>query len=282
MLNQDLSLIYFISKERSSHTHAQAYSYSLITKNEKRLVYQDGEIFDLVPGFERNQFFYSSNTDELKERPPMFYKPVSDHPMTEVYSYEGALDFKRHTKHPGFDGQLRWWVDRGVLYVSHNNGTYRVNWISKSTSQVLLSTKYPLLLVGVSESNVRAWVEKDRQDNTPIQYLHLSQDSWARSKKTKLPFEILSPRWAGSSHYIIGHTPASEDTPSKIVSIDTQKSCWGYLVESNINLVDPYYDSIHERIYYAAQSGEEFQISFLSRKPTPTHCSDINPSDKKD
>lgn len=97
----------FISRERPAHRHRQLYEMNLETKQERRLTYQDGEVFEGTLSPDDQSIFYTSTTDEIKERPLLFYPELKSEPfpMTEIYRIKPKDDqHERWTQRPGFDG----------------------------------------------------------------------------------------------------------------------------------------------------------------------------------
>lgn len=107
--------IYYISRDRMSHRQRQLYELDLKSKQEKRLTFQDGEVLEVVASPFEGSLFYSSTTDELKERPPLLF-PESKNaawPNTEIYRIRPDDDLhERWTLTPGFDGEM--WVQNDM------------------------------------------------------------------------------------------------------------------------------------------------------------------------
>ena len=97
----------FISRERPAHKHRQLYEMNLDTKQERRITYQDGEVFEGTMSPDDQTIFYTSTTDEIKERPILFYPELKAEPfpMTEIYRIKPKDELhERWTSRPGFDG----------------------------------------------------------------------------------------------------------------------------------------------------------------------------------
>lgn len=83
----------FISRNRPKHQQPQVYEYIFLSKLEKRLTYQDGEIYDAVYDSNKNYFYYSSTTDEIKEN-STFVQNIIGLPKTQNVSTQiPALNF---------------------------------------------------------------------------------------------------------------------------------------------------------------------------------------------
>lgn len=123
----------FISRDREKHRQPQVYESIFASKFEKRLTYQDGEIYDAIYSYRKNYFFYASSTDEIKENPffmqnmmatsqtanpapgasalnsvcgtcDVYGQPL---PMTEIYesNFDGT-QIRRLTDTQNFDGAM--------------------------------------------------------------------------------------------------------------------------------------------------------------------------------
>ena len=68
-ISSDGNLVLFISKDRAAHANPQLYVYDVRTKKEKRITYQDGQVRDPLWSLDQKFIYYSSTTDEIKEKP---------------------------------------------------------------------------------------------------------------------------------------------------------------------------------------------------------------------
>jgi Tol biopolymer transport system component len=119
--SNDGKSLFYISRGRAQHKQAQAYVMDLTTRRERRLTFQDGDVFEIDRDpTSSERFFYTSTTDENKERPefirnatkapppPSYLRLVGgDLPPTEIYlSTRDGRTIRRLTNSEGFDGQL--------------------------------------------------------------------------------------------------------------------------------------------------------------------------------
>lgn len=106
----------FVSRERSEHKHRQLYEMDLTTKSEKRITYQDGDVYEGSISPDGQFVFYTSTTDEIKERPILFYPELKSEPFptTEIYRIKPDDDLhERWSQHPGFDGFIHTYQEPG-------------------------------------------------------------------------------------------------------------------------------------------------------------------------
>lgn len=99
--------ILFISRDRLSHKQRQLYELDLTSKTERRLTFQDGEVLEAVYSPYDASIFYTSTTDEIKERPQLFFPDTKTQlwPLTELYHIRGDDELhERWTNSSGFDG----------------------------------------------------------------------------------------------------------------------------------------------------------------------------------
>lgn len=99
--------VYFISRDRLAHKQRQLYALDLQTQNERRLTFQDGDVIEVAATADEGSVFYTSTTDEIKERPPLLYPETKDSvfPTTEIYRIRPEDELhERWTTNPGFDG----------------------------------------------------------------------------------------------------------------------------------------------------------------------------------
>lgn len=99
--------IYFTSRDRLSHKQRQLYVMDIDTRNERRLTFQDGDVLEIAATPDEGSVFYTSTTDEIKERPALLYPNAqgSAWPATEVYRIRPDDELhERWTESAGFDG----------------------------------------------------------------------------------------------------------------------------------------------------------------------------------
>lgn len=114
--SNDGKRLLFISRDRNAHKHRQLYEMNLESKQEKRLTYQDGEVFEGTLSPDDQSIFYTSTTDEIKERPLLFYPELKSEPFptTEIYRIKPKDDLhERWTQRPGFDGFIHTHTEPG-------------------------------------------------------------------------------------------------------------------------------------------------------------------------
>ncbi len=109
ILSRDGKKVLFISRDRSLHKQRQLYEISLETKDERRLTFQDGEVYEATLGEDDGSIYYSSTTDQIKERPLIFYPELKNSPWppTDIYRIRTGQDLhERLTDSPGYEGFL--------------------------------------------------------------------------------------------------------------------------------------------------------------------------------
>lgn len=109
VFTKDSRKVLFISRDRYAHKQRQLYELNLDTQEEKRLTFQDGDVFEAVANEDDGSIFYTSTTDSLKERPPLFFPETKTSlwPPTDIYKIKSSRDpHERWTASPGFDGFL--------------------------------------------------------------------------------------------------------------------------------------------------------------------------------
>lgn len=114
--SSDGKRLLFISRDRNSHKHRQLYEMNLENKEERRITYQDGEVFEGILSPDDQSIFYTSTTDEIKERPILFYPELKSEPFptTEIYRIKPKDDLhERWTSRPGFDGFIHTHTEPG-------------------------------------------------------------------------------------------------------------------------------------------------------------------------
>lgn len=172
-LSRDGKKLYFISRDRSLHRQRQLYEVHLETREERRLTFQDGDVFEAVVSEDDGSVYYTSTTDQIKERPVLFYPELrtAPWPTTDIYrmrpgydihdrltdtaSYEGFL----HAHSEGSGGSFliasRWTGEDLIL----------IRTSTHKTAFETLSHKPNHLLHSYTTNNKRkwrAWVEEEK------------------------------------------------------------------------------------------------------------------------
>lgn len=181
-LSQDGKKLLFVSRLRLQHRHSQVYELDLSTLQERRITFSDGTTDDPIYSQRRNYIFYSSTTDEIKERPLILQKILKssiDSPIHlglldpresgEVYS--SSLDgnaIVRWTKRPGFDGYISP-QGNDILYISIEKSQFRILKQRSPTKKpkILYRTSQPIAQVrAFGENGTVAFVQIDNSNNT--------------------------------------------------------------------------------------------------------------------
>lgn len=96
-----------ISRDRLAHRQRQLYELKLEDRSERRLTFQDGEVLEATYSPFDGTIYYASTTDEMKEKPNLFYPDLykGPWPLTEVYRIRKEDELhERLTQMTGFDG----------------------------------------------------------------------------------------------------------------------------------------------------------------------------------
>lgn len=199
-------MLFFVGEDRRSHVNPQAYAMDLLSFEERRVTFQDGQILDVVP-VAADQLVYSSSTDELKERPTLFSPTatVSPYPGSELYAsdmYGGEI--KRLTNEPGFDNLLNLRLDRSQsVTFSKWRGTnlqlWQLNW--KTGDSIPLYHKKNVHIFGADYSATTKewlWIEQTTPDQVQIKHASQFKDS-AEAIPTKST-QVQDAHWVPGQH----------------------------------------------------------------------------------
>lgn len=113
--SRDGRRLLFVSRERSLHKHRQLYELNLTTQDEKRLTFQDGDVFEGVYNMEDGSIFYTSTTDAIKERPALFYPDLArtPWPRTDLYRIKSLQEpHERWTSSLEFEGFIHVFTEK--------------------------------------------------------------------------------------------------------------------------------------------------------------------------
>jgi Tol biopolymer transport system component len=115
--------IVYISGHRS-HTNFQLYELLLSLNHERRVTFSDGDVSTPIYVENGERILYASSTDELKERPEMFYPRNSeDPPPNDLYvSDPFGVRIERLTNEPGNQSQPFLINENEFVYLSKTRG----------------------------------------------------------------------------------------------------------------------------------------------------------------
>lgn len=174
--SRDNRKILYISRERPKHKQRQLYELNLDNQQEKRLTFQDGDVYEAVMSDEDGAIFYTSTTDAIKERPPLFFpeNKSSAWPLTDIYKIRSWREpHERWTDTPSFDGFLHlqnegagWYLVSSRLVGDDmqlvRSGTAKSNF---ENFMVRPGMSY-LSFTSSPKRKWRAWVEEDKDSGT--------------------------------------------------------------------------------------------------------------------
>jgi hypothetical protein len=130
-----------LSKNRDLQKETQIYELNLDHFRERRLTYQDGNCFDAEYTPDGRHILYSSNTDEIKENPPLLHpRKPSDRPQTEIYlrDLEGD-EIQRLTFQDGYQGQLSFIRNDEILLASEKGPRLQIMKLGWKTNKAAIS-----------------------------------------------------------------------------------------------------------------------------------------------
>ena len=235
------NMLYFVGEDRRSHKNPQAYAMDLLSFEERRVTFQDGQILDIVP-VSAEDIVYSSSTDELKERPKLFSDPasLSPYPGSELYAsdlYGGEI--KRLTNESGFDNLISLRLDRPQsVTFSKWRGTslqlWQLNW--KTGDSIPLFKKKDVHVFGAEYSPTTKewlWIEQTTPEQTVIKHGPTFKDS-AESVTAK-SMKVQDAHWVpGQKRLTYVYFDGDQWKPG---FYDLEKKCGGDLFKSAYDIL---------------------------------------------
>ena len=149
-LSPDGNRLLFLSRKRKSHSNTEIYQFEFANQTEKRLTYQDSEI-QSPSYFLKQEFIYSSSTDEMKENLIPRDEQNQNQNRREIYSSDFVgQQIQRWTNSPGYDG---------IPAVGFWNGKPCIFFFSKSLKPAGIyrqssSSEKPILTLPIADVDV--------------------------------------------------------------------------------------------------------------------------------
>lgn len=243
--SSDGQKIIFISRDRMKHTHPQAYEMNLKTKKERRITFQDGEIFDVVYAKNPNFIYYSSSTDELKENPPYISQVLNpqrtlqtqslSHPFggtfppTEIYfsSIKGR-DIERLTSEKNFDGLMALGRHDTELFFSSirkgHLGLYSLHLKSNRVAP-FISSQFHDYGIQVSPDKKRVlWARSSEDGSSTALWISLADGSQAKALFSGAKLHHLEPAWHPNGQDILFVSNRDDSTNFEIYTAKSDGS----------------------------------------------------------
>ena len=294
--SDDGKRLLYVSRNKSTHKNLQAYERDLVANKEKRLTYQNGEVFEVQYYNNETRYVYSSSTDEIKENSPFIEKELlamkgldaneliqkDDSglilPRTEIY--RATLDssrIDRITNEPNFDGDISIRGKRHELVF--------VRWVRDVPQSFVLNTKTKnLSSVGnektwtsdpaySDEGEELAWVEKSDDAG----WLLLTGSAYGKNGKVRYqsPHRIRDLVWHPKSNEIF----FSEQNASnaEIYALTLETGCKRQITFHSALDFHPYPTADGSKIYFSSDRSGDFQIYEASLTGLPA-CPETKPT----
>ena len=234
----DAQRILFVASNRNSHRHPQIYEMNLSTLEERRITYQDGECFDPTYSGDGRGLVYSSTTDEIKEKPKLFYKNTDTEFLpAEIYASDiSGNRIERWTEESDadrspirMDPQSNRWA-----YLSRKNGKYEVWGFARPNPSpfLLFQSQHSSIPIASYSSPLEmwAWIQEDLKDKS--QTLFVGNRRFQNTQEHRVPLKkINSLRWASSSQALV-LSGTDEKKKSAILVYYYLRNCTDKLLES--------------------------------------------------
>ena len=278
--SNDGTRLTFSSKNRSTHNQEQIYVFDLVELKERRLTYQDGSCVQPIFSRDGKSVIYSSDSDEAKERPQLFYQAAKSQtwPPSEIYEQSlTGLDIKRWTHHEGYDGQA--WLQPHFVSFEQWNGENLEVW------QITEDSERPHLLLRRPEQSVEsfrlrnvqkksepssAWIERDRENVTTVYLSGFPID------KNPKPLELPKAEYRDLSWWHDQLILSSNILNQKFqaFSYDTKTKCLRQLFEHKDDIWHPQMHPDRDAVAFVATVSGHRQVFYKSLNiPTePTDC----------
>jgi len=285
--------IYFISLGRHKHPHPQVYEFDTTTKKDRRITYQDGQIYDVVFDSKSNRIIYSSSTDEIKENPEFIRQALAEKqgsisakiewknfknenlPATEIYSSStDGRDIQRLTESPGFDGMIALHPNKTeIAFVSvrdQQKRIWRMNLKTRGLTVVSQKT------IGVEDESPSyspdglrlTWVRKLAPN--------VSSDLWVDQLKNSAPQMlltesrlILTPTWAPGSDEIVFSSNRDELENFELYAIKADGTCLRRLTYHSASDFDPSFNAKGDQLLFTRILQGQPQLVTMPYLPPP-------------
>lgn len=280
----------FISAARAKHAQPQAYEMDLVSKQDRRLTFQDGEIFDLIYSPGDKGFFYSSTTDEIKENPkfirdlknqmatgaPQNLPPSAstdlngrELPSTEIYlSSMAGDDIQRLTHRENFDGYLANGSSRNeVIFISFVNGAPHFNFLNLLTKGNRVFKIDADIVQGLQASRdgqKLIWTQKLKEE-----FQIMVSDAKGQNPKSLLSSKsiYLNPSFTNDASEIVFSSNMDQNFELYVIKADG--SCLRRLTYHTANDTEPILSADQKQLIFTSNRSGQRQLYAMNYNPPP-------------
>jgi len=282
VFSEDGDKIFYISKDRIGHKNTQIHEYDLILQADRRLTFQDGDVFSVIP-LNEEQIIYASNTDEIKEQ-PFAGEQNKNYLKAELYLSDlYGSDITRLTHSPGFDGEMiQVPLRRSLLFTSTRAGTPGLYWLDLQTDKIqvfafdkIKPQRSPALSF---DGRSLYWIEED-----PTEKSNTIMTSDLSGKKRKvvrtLKGSVNSLLSARNGLIIYSWQPEGAYF-SHMDIYDPAKSCTQTLLKSKLNFSEPQFSIKNPSlILFRVSNNEKSQVYRWQMPVDLGPCNEVAASD---
>jgi hypothetical protein len=222
------STLWLLTCQRAPHAdRTEIYEWSFDTQKARRLTYQDGQIWDIVP-IDNKRFYYSSSYDEFKEQFAAILKGAK--PGADIYLKDRTrTDFQRITNIKGLAISFFWDNAKDILYFAHEaEDQSQILALTKKKVETIYSTPhYPLRNpVFVESSKKLYWTEYESPEKGPsVNFIERKKKAPKKpttlfTSETKI-FQLSSAPWA--DHLFVGFATG---VGVEIWDLSLKDGCW--------------------------------------------------------
>ena len=274
--------IFYISRDRKGHKNTQIHEYDLTLQADRRLTFQDGDVFSVIP-LNEEQIIYASNTDEIKEQ-PFAGESNKTYPKAELYLSDlYGSDISRLTNSVGFDGEMiQVPVRKSLLFTSTRSGTPGLFWLDLQTDkiQVFAHDKVkPQRSAALSfDGKSLYWIEEDPSAKSNA---IVTSDLSGKKRKVVLTLKgaVNSLLSARSGLIIYSWQPQGADY-SHLDIFDPEKVCTQTLLKTKLNFSEPQFSIKNPSLILVRVSNNDKSQVYRWQMPVDLGpCNEQGPSD---
>jgi len=280
--SRDGNRLLFVSAKRRAHNQAQVYEKNLLTGEERRITFHNGD--NAFPQYHprENLIMYSSSTDELKENPPLLKsgEPVSKLPGPyqrpfEVYTHSPTeLQILRVTDHQGFDGEARFVRNQIVWTRARNDHLEIVSTAHprQAPTRVKLTGPGEVSSYTVSaDGKSRAWLEWDAAFGFPKLKL-LSGSATAREIAPDAVVNKADLEFSKDGRWLLWAQPEPLSGRHSLWCYDLKTACVRQLTGKDGDRRHPTLSNDGKWLTFSTKRGSRSRIARMPFAPATESC----------
>lgn len=252
----DGNKICFVSDSRFAHRNRQLYEFTLSSRIERRVSFSDGDIFLPIYSAAGDKILYASTTDEIKERPLLFYSHKYQYRIPkDLYATDSAaLTIERILNSEGSQSDLHAIPGQHDQYTfvsskEEQSQIVRLNLHTKTESTLKTFSQLEPTRPLLTKKNEIYWLQSDGT--------LLKSAANKENQIVKVPLKLIDLKWAIPEKDMMLVLGKNESQKYVIAILNEKQSCWAQLMNSERKITGVDYSAKGNKLLLVIEDEEK-------------------------